>query len=72
MNAAVKIFNAISIIFIMIFIFWITQLNFEDLSFQENRNAYFGMFSVLLMTFAMQMIKRSLKKNNPKKDGEGK
>lgn len=72
MKAAVKIFNAITIIFVIILIFWITQLNYDDLSFRENRNAYFGMFSVLLMTFAMQMIKRSIQKNNQKKEGEGK
>lgn len=68
MNGAAKIFNIITIIFAIILIFWLTELNYSDLSFKKNRSAYFGMSSVALMIFAMQMIKRSLKKNGQEKD----
>ena len=55
-----------TIIFIAILIFWFTQLNYQDLSFEENRNVYFGISSVALMIFGLQMIKRSIKKNTKK------
>ena len=66
MQAAAKIFAVITIIFVAILIFWFTQLNYEDLSFKENRNVYFGMSSVALMIFGLQMIKRSIKKSGEK------
>lgn len=62
MKTAVTVFNTITIIFVIILIFWLTQLNYDDLSFKENSNVYFGIGSVSLMLFAMQMIKGSIKK----------
>ena len=62
MKGAVKVLNALIIIFALILVFWLFQINYSDLSFQENRNAYFGMASILLMIFAIQMIKRSINK----------
>ena len=67
MKEAAKIFNAITIILIIILIFWLTQLNYNDLSFKENSNAYFGMFSIGLMIYAIQLIKSQNNKNNPDK-----
>jgi hypothetical protein len=64
MKGAVKVFNAITIIFVLILIFWLTQLNYSDLSFKENSNVYFGIGSVSLMIFAMQMIKNSIQKRS--------
>lgn len=62
MKTAATVFNAITIIFAIILVFWLTQLNYDDLSFKENSNVYFGIGSVSLMIFAMQMIKGSIKK----------
>lgn len=62
MKTAAAVFNVMTIIFVIILIFWLTQLNFDDLSFKENSNVYFGMGSVSLMIFAMQMIKSSINK----------
>lgn len=70
MNGAVKVFNALTIIFGIILIFWLTQLNYSDLSFKENSNAYLGISSVVMMIFAIQMIKRSIKKTGEKKKEE--
>jgi hypothetical protein len=67
MNGAVKVFNALTIIFGIILIFWFTQLNYGDLSFKTNSNAYLGISSVAMMIFAIQMIKRSIKKAGEKK-----
>ena len=62
MKTAVTVFNVITIIFVIILVFWLTQLNFDDLSFKENSNVYFEIGSVSLMIFAMQMIKNSIQK----------
>ena len=62
MKTAVTVFNVITIIFVIILVFWLTQLNFDDLSFKETSNVYFGIGSVSLMIFAMQMIKNIIKK----------
>ncbi len=62
MKAASIAFNTFIVIFICVLIFWFTQLNFDDLSFNENRNAYFGIGSVALMIFAVLMIKKSINK----------
>jgi fucose 4-O-acetylase-like acetyltransferase len=58
----VKAINAITIIAIVIILFWFTEINYSDLSFGENRSAYLGIISMLLLSFAMQMEKRRLKK----------
>ena len=60
MKAVSKVFNAMSIIFVVILIFWLVKLNYNDLSFEQNRSAYLGISSVLLVIFALQMIKRSV------------
>ena len=62
MKAASIAFNTFIVIFICVLIFWFTQLNFDDLSFNENRNAYFGIGPVALMIFAVLMIKKSINK----------
>jgi hypothetical protein len=67
MKGVTTVFNVITVIFLIILIFWLTQLNYSDLSFVENRSAYLGMASILLMVFAIQMIKRSIKKAAEKK-----
>lgn len=66
MKASAKVFNALTIIFAVVFIAWLSELNYSDLSFKENRNAYFGMISVLMSIFAIQMIKGSIKKAGDK------
>lgn len=58
----VKAINAITIIAIVIILFWFTEINYSDLSFSENRSAYLGIISMLLLSYAMQMEKRRLKK----------
>jgi len=68
MKGATTVFNVITIIFIIILIFWLTQLNYSDLSFKENSNTYLGISSVAMMIFAIQMIKRSIKKAGEKKE----
>ena len=67
MNGAVKVFNGVTFIFLGILGFWLTRLNYEDLSFKENSNEYLGIFSGVLMIFAIQMIKWSIKKAEEKK-----
>jgi len=62
MKQARIVFNAITLIFVIILIFWLTQLNYNDLGFKENSNVYFGIGSICLMIFAMQMIKSSINK----------
>ena len=62
MKGAAKVFNVFTIIFALILIFWLTELNYDNLSFKENRNTYLGISSVLLMMYAIQMIKRSINK----------
>ena len=68
MKEAKQVFNGVTVIFLVILVFWFFQLNYSDLSFKENSNAYLGMSSVILMIFAIQMIKRSIKKNSQKKE----
>ncbi|MEN8777379.1 MAG: hypothetical protein ABF263_01725 [Polaribacter sp.] len=56
------VFNIFSIIFAVILIFWITQINYDDLSFKENLSAYLGILSMSMMTIAMQMIGKGINK----------
>ncbi len=64
MKGAAKVFNGLILIFVFILIFWFFQIDYNNLSFEENSNAYFGIFSILLMVFAIQFIKRSIDKNH--------
>ena len=61
MKTVKKVFNVLSIIFIIILIFWFTQINYNDLSFKENTSPYFGILSIILMLFALQLIKKGIK-----------
>ena len=56
------VFNVFTIIFTIILIFWITQINYENLSFKENLSAYLGILSMSMMTIAMQMIGKGINK----------
>ena len=64
MKSIAIVFNAMTFIFLCILIFWFTQLDYDNLGFNENRNVYFGMASVVLIIFALQMIKESISKKN--------
>ena len=55
------VFNVLSIIFVIILIFWFTQINYNDLSFKENSSPYLGILSMGMMSIALQMIKRGMK-----------
>lgn len=58
----VKAINAISILAAIIVVVWFTEINYSDLSISENRSAYLGIISMVLITIAMQLEKRRLKK----------
>lgn len=62
MKTIKTVFNILSIIFVIIFIYWVTQINYNDLSFKENNSPYLGILSMLMMTIALQMIKGGIKK----------
>jgi hypothetical protein len=55
------VLNTLSIIFLIILFFWVTQINYSDLSFKENSSPYLGISTMLMISFAMQMIKRGIK-----------
>lgn len=55
-------FNVLSIIFVVILIYWFTQINYNDLSFKENNSSYLGILSMSMMSIALQMIKGGIKK----------
>jgi lipopolysaccharide export LptBFGC system permease protein LptF len=55
------VFNILSIIFVIILIFWITQINFDDLSYKENSSPYLGILSMSMISIALQMIKGGIK-----------
>ena len=56
------IVNVLSLIFLIIVVFWCTQINYNDLAFKENLSPYLGILSMLMMSFAIQMIGRGIKK----------
>lgn len=56
------IFNVLTLFFLLFLIFWFTQINYNDLSVKENLSPYLGIISMTLMSFSMQMIKKSIKK----------
>ena len=58
----IKAINAISILAAIIVVIWFTEINYSDLSIGENRSAYLGILSMILITIAMQLEKRRLKK----------
>ena len=58
----IKAINAISIVAAIIVVIWFTEINYSDLSIGENRSAYLGILSMILITIAMQLEKRRLKK----------
>ena len=66
MKKVKTIFNVLIIIFVFILIFWFTQINYEDLSFHKNLSPYFGVLSMSMMIFSMQLIKNSIKKKTNK------
>ncbi|WP_079738636.1 hypothetical protein [Polaribacter sp. KT 15] len=61
MKKVKTVFNIFSIIFLIILIFWITQVNYNDLSYKENASAYLGILSSAMMSLALQLIIRGIK-----------
>ncbi|CAM1343566.1 hypothetical protein TAMYLO_330261 [Tenacibaculum amylolyticum] len=62
MKNVTKILNVLSIIFTIILIVWITQIDYSNLSFNNNISPYFGILAMIMMLIAMQLVKKSLKK----------
>ena len=56
-----RIFNILTILFVIILITWFTEINYQDLSFGANKSAYLGITSAVLLIFAMQFTKRNQK-----------
>lgn len=50
------IFNVLSLFFLIILVFWCTQINYSDLSFKENVSPYLGILSMSMMSIAMHLI----------------
>lgn len=67
MKTVKTVFNALTIIFAIILIFWFTQVDYNDLSYKKNVSPFLGILSMSMMIIAMQMIKGSIKS---KKDNE--
>ena len=64
MKRSAKYFNIISIVFVIIFVGWITQLDYNNLVFSNNISPYLGIISAILFIFSMQFAKRHQNKNN--------
>ena len=62
MKSVGKIFDAMSILFGVILIGWFTQINYNDLSFNNNLSPYLGIISAVLFIFVMQLTKRNQNK----------
>ena len=55
-------FNILFIVFILIVVYWITQINYNNLSFKENSSPYIGISAMVMMSIALKMIKGGIKK----------
>jgi hypothetical protein len=56
-----RIINILIIVFIVIIISWFTEINYQDLSFDQNRSPYLGIISMVLMIISMVLVKRQQK-----------
>ena len=56
-----KIINFLIVVFIIVLISWFTEINYNNLSFEENRSAYLGITSMGLMLVAMLSLRRQQK-----------
>ncbi|AZJ31414.1 hypothetical protein SAMN05444344_2185 [Tenacibaculum mesophilum] len=61
MKIAAKFFDIISILFGIILVLWFTQIDYSNLSFENNISPYLGIFTALLFIFVMQFAKRNQK-----------
>jgi uncharacterized membrane protein YwzB len=62
MKTLKTVFNILSIVFVIILIYWVTQINYSDLSFKENNSAYLGILSMSMISIALQMISKGTNK----------
>ncbi|WP_435255053.1 hypothetical protein [Tenacibaculum sp. A30] len=58
MKSVGKIFDAMSILFGVILIGWFTQIDYSNLSFNNNLSPYLGIISAVLFIFVMQFTKK--------------
>lgn len=54
--------NVIIILSIAILIFWLFDVDYQNLGFNHNRSAYLGIITMLLLIFNMILVKRKQKK----------
>ena len=54
--------NIILILSAAIMVFWLFEVDYQELGFNHNRTAYLGIFTMLLLIFNMVLIKRKQKK----------
>ncbi|TDQ29728.1 hypothetical protein DFQ07_0048 [Tenacibaculum caenipelagi] len=56
-----KIFDVVSVLFAIILVFWLTQINYSDLSFESNSSPYLGIITAVLFIAVMQFAKKTIK-----------
>ncbi len=58
----VKVINVIIVLAVIIIAYWIYAMDYQDLSFNNNRSSYLGIASMGFLIVAMFMVKRQQKK----------
>ncbi|MFD2567514.1 hypothetical protein [Pseudotenacibaculum haliotis] len=58
----VKVINVIIVLAVIIIAYWIYTMDYQDLSFNNNRSSYLGIASMGFLIVAMFMVKRQQKK----------
>lgn len=54
--------NAVIVLGIAMTIFWLFEVDYQDLGFNHNRSAYLGIITMLLLILNMVLVKRKQKK----------
>ena len=59
---SVKVINVVIVLAVIIVAYWIYAMDYQDLSFGNNRSSYLGIASMGFLILAMFMVKRQQKK----------
>jgi uncharacterized membrane protein len=54
--------TVVIVLCIAMLLFWLTDVDYQDLGFNHNRSAYLGISTMLLLIFNMILVKRKQKK----------
>lgn len=65
-----KVFNGITVIAVVIIIFWLFNIDYNDLSWKNNMSPYLSIIALVIISISLQIQRITIVKKKKNKDNQ--